>query len=114
MSKLNYYLSTEALITLYYALIRSHILYGLPVWASNFDNCLNKLRKLQNRTIRIVTKSKIKDRITPQYVHLGILKLNNLYNFEIAKFMYQHVHDKLLLQFNHYKILPIHMMLIRI
>ena len=31
MSKLSYYLPTETLITLYYALIHSHILYGLPV-----------------------------------------------------------------------------------
>ena len=31
MSKLNYYLPTETLITLYYALIHFHILYGLPV-----------------------------------------------------------------------------------
>ena len=102
MSKLSYYLPTETLITLYYALIHSHIFYGLPVWASTFNTYLNKLRKLQNRAMRIITKSKIKDRITPQYVHLGILKLNDLYNFEIAKFLYQYVHDMLPLQFNHY------------
>ena len=104
-SKLSYYLPTETLITLYYALIYFHILYGLPVWASTFNTYLHKLKKLQTRAIRIITKSKIKDRITPQYVHLGILKLNDLYNFEIAKFMYQHVHDNddmLPLQFYHY------------
>ena len=50
----------------------------------------------------MITNSKIKNRITPLYVHLGIFKLNGLYNFEIAKFMYQYVHDMLPLQFNHY------------
>ena len=102
MSKLSYYLPTETLITLYYALIHSHILYGLPVWASIFNTYLNNVRKLQNRAMRIIIKSKIKGRINPQYVHFGILKLNDLYNFEIAKFMYQYVHDMLPLQFNHY------------
>ena len=86
MSKLSYYLPTKTLITLYYALIHSHILYGLPVRASTFNTYLNKIRKLQNRAIRIFTKSKIKDRITSQHVYLGILKLNDLFNFEIAKF----------------------------
>ena len=102
MSKLSYYLPNETLITLFYALIHSHILYGLPVRASTFDTYLNNLKKLQNRAIRIITKSKIKDRITSQHAHLGILKPNDLYNFEIAKFMYQFVHDMLSLQFNHY------------
>ena len=102
MSKLSHYLPTETLITLYYALIHSHILFGRPVWPSTFNTYLNKLRKLQNRAIRIITKSKIKIRITPQYVHLGILTLNDLYNFEIAKFMYQYVHDMLPLRFNYY------------
>ena len=37
MSKLSYHLPTKTLTTLYYALIHSHILFGLPVWASTFD-----------------------------------------------------------------------------
>ena len=45
MSKLSYYLPTETLITLYYALIHSHILYGLPVWASTF-NLLKQIKKI--------------------------------------------------------------------
>ena len=40
MPKLSYYLPTETLFTLYYALIHSHILYGLPVWASTFNTYL--------------------------------------------------------------------------
>ena len=112
MSKLSYYLPTETLITLYYALIHSHILCGLPVGASTIDTYLNKLRKLQNRTIRKITKSKIKDRITPQYVHLGILKLKDLYSFEMAKFIYQYVHNMYLCNLT--IILPICMMRIRI
>ena len=102
MIKLRSYLPTETLTTLYYALVHSHILYGLPIWAATYDTYLNKLRKLQNKAIRTVTKSNIKDRITPRYRHLGILILYDLYMYEIAKFMYQYVHNMLPSQFNNH------------
>ena len=101
MIKLRPYLPKETLTILYYALVHSHILYGLPVWAATYTY-LNKLRKLQNKAIRTITKSNIKNRITPQYRHLGILKLNDLYIYEIAKFMCQYVHNMLPSQFNNY------------
>ena len=65
MIKLRLYLPIETLTTLYYALVHSHILYGLPVWAATYNTYLNKLRKLQNKAIRTITKSNIKNRITP-------------------------------------------------
>ena len=102
MIKLRPHFPTETLTTLYYAFVHSHILYELPVWAATYDTNLNKLRKLQNKAIRTITKSNIKNRITPQYRHLGILKLNDLYTYEIAKFMYQYVHNMLPSQFNNY------------
>ena len=76
--KLRSYLPTETLTILYYALVHSHILYGLPVWAATYYTYLNKLRKFQNKAIRTITKSNIKNRVTPQYRHLSILKLNDL------------------------------------
>ena len=88
--KLRPYQPTETLTTLYYALVHSHIPYRLLVWAETYHTYLNKLRKLRNKAIRTITKSNIKNRITPQYRHLGILKLNDLYIYEIARFMDQY------------------------
>ena len=79
MIKLRHFLPTETLTTLYYALVHSHIVYGPRVCAATYDTYLNKLRKLQNKAIRTVAKPNVKNRITPQYRHLGILKLNDLY-----------------------------------
>ena len=104
MIKLRPYLPTETSTTLYYALVHSHILYGQPVWAATYDTYLNKLRKLQNKAIRTITKSNIRNRIIPQYRHLAILKLNNLciYVRKIAEFMHQYVHNMLPSKFNNY------------
>ena len=36
ISRLRYFLPSSTLINLYYSLIHSHLLYGLPVWASTY------------------------------------------------------------------------------
>ena len=49
IAKVNYYLPFNTLITLYYALVHSQLLYALPIWASTYKTYLNKLEKLQNK-----------------------------------------------------------------
>ena len=81
-----------------------YTLYTMRLFTLTFymDYLFEQLRKLQNKAIRTIIKSNIKDRITPQYRHLAILKLNDLRIYEIAKFIYQYVHNVLSSQFNNY------------
>ena len=37
IARLRYYLPLSSLLTLYYALIQSQLLYGLPIWASTYQ-----------------------------------------------------------------------------
>ena len=90
LSKLRYIFPMSSLVLLYYALVHPHLLFGLPVWGSTFTTSLNKLQTLQNKAIRIITNSDIRTPITPKYYELGILKLSDLYTYEIAKLMHQH------------------------
>ena len=78
------------LFLLYYALVHPHLVYGLPIWGSTFETYLSKLQTLQNKTIRIITNSDLRTPITPKYRNLKILKITDLYTFEIAKPMHQH------------------------
>ena len=68
IAKLSYYLPYNTSITLYYTLIQSHLLYALPlpVWASTYKTYLLKLKKLQNKSLRIISKCPIRSSITPQ------------------------------------------------
>ena len=75
---------------------------------ATYKSYLIKLKRLQNKALRIISKTKIRGRITRQYYKYEILKLEVLYNFEIAKLMYQFTHSKLPLNLN--IILPIHVM----
>ena len=94
MAKLSYHLPPNALLTLCHSLVHVHLTYALPVWATTFPTYLIKLKGLQNQTIRIITKTFPKDRISQHYCRLQILKLDDLCKFEVAKLMYQFTHKK--------------------
>ena len=102
IAKLCYYLPYNTLMTLYYTLIQSHLFYALPVWASTYKTYLLKLKKLQNKALRIISKCPIRSNMTPQYYKFKILKLEDLCNFEIAKFMHKLSYKKLPINFNYY------------
>ena len=85
-----------------YYFVHTHLHYALPLWGATYKSYLIKLKRLQNRALRIISKTKIRGKITPQFYKCEILKLEDLYNFEIAKLMYQFTHSKLPLNFNYY------------
>ena len=94
IANVSYYLPFNTLITLNHALVQSLLLYALPIWASTYKTYLNKLEKLQNKALRIIFKTPLRDPITPLYRRSEILKLNDLFDFEVAKLMHQIIHKK--------------------
>ena len=67
ISKLRYCLPQSSLVILYFSLVHTHLLYALPVWASTYNTYLSKSKRLQNKTVRIISRTSTKDRITPNY-----------------------------------------------
>ena len=67
-----------------------------------YKTYLTKIKRLQNKAIRAVTKTKYTENITPQYKKLQILKLDDLFIFEIAKLIYLFIHNKMPDRFKHY------------
>ena len=94
MTKLNYCFPQDTLLSLYYSLVHTHLIYALPAWASICKTQLVRLQRLRNEALQIISKTFIKNNTTPQFYKLGILKLN-LCTFEIAKIMHQFTHKKL-------------------
>ena len=94
ITKVSYYFPFNTLITIYHALVHLQLLYALPIWASTYKTYLNKLEKLQNKALRIIFKTPLRDPITPLYRLSEILKLNELFDFEVAQLMHQIIHKK--------------------
>ena len=57
---------------------------------------------LQNKVIRIMTKTSKFEPISPQYYNLKILKLDDLYHYETAQLLCQYVHKMLPTHFGNY------------
>ena len=86
--ELKFVLPTNALQTLCYSFIHPHLLYGLIVSGSTYPTQLNSLSSLQNKAIRTLGGNKYFDTVSPIYSKLKILKLPDLYKFEVANFVY--------------------------
>ena len=90
LSKVRFLFPTSTLLLLYFALIHPHLLFGIVLWGSTCSSYQSKLQILQNKAIRIISNCNRRTLITPFYHKLGILKIPELYKFEIAKLMHQH------------------------
>ncbi len=87
------------MLNLYYCLVFSHLSYGVQVWGSACDTYLKDLSVIQNKAVRIISGKQYFQiygqtpgplpSSTPLYKELKILKLQDIYRFNVAKFVYQ-------------------------
>ena len=85
LSKLRFLFPKSTLLLLYYALVHPHLLYALPLWGCINQKYTQKLQLLQNKAIWVICNSNCFSSVTPLYFELGILKITELFKFEIAK-----------------------------
>ncbi len=103
-SKLRYYVPKACLTTLYDALVLSKIAYGFEAYGCAAAKSLKELQVLQNRILRILQFKDYRYPTNALHKEANFLKLTDLYELKILKFM-QHVHhnnDKLPTVFQNY------------
>jgi len=83
------YLNRDGLVTLYNAFIYPYLTYCNHVWGNTHQNHLNMLSVLQNKIVRIIAGVKPRQSCDPLYKKLGIMKLNDINTYLIAKFMHR-------------------------
>ena len=100
-------LPKESLKTLYFALIQPQINYGILAWGNSSLSTLNKTNILQKRILRTINKVKYNTHTDPLFRKSEILKLNDLYVYNILIFMFEYCQNKLtpsfqsMFMFNH-------------
>ena len=77
LCKARHYVHTEDIRTLYYAIFSSHLIYASQIWGQITNSFNQKIFKLQNRALRIITFSDFRADSTPLYNDLKILKLRD-------------------------------------
>ena len=88
----------------YYSFACSHLKYGILAWGTAANNLLQKVQVVQNRIIRIMEFKSLTDCISTNtlYKSLNILRLKDIFELEIAKYMHSFHHNKLPQNFNSY------------
>ena len=89
IAKMRRYLNNKNLIALYYVFFHSHILYGIG-WGSATKTAPKPIQILQNKVLRIINKTTWQDRISIDrlYQKHKLLKVADVYKYELGKFMY--------------------------
>lgn len=76
--------SSQTALSVYYALIQSHISYGITVWGSCSNEDLTRILKLQKRAVRYLCGLGGRDCCRERFGELGILTVPCLYILEIC------------------------------
>ena len=100
ISKLRYFFPSATLLLLYYALVHSHLLFGLVLRGNTYSTYVDKIQRLKNKAIHIITNSNARASANPFIQQIKyILKVSDLYQSEIAKITYRYQLSKQSLPF---------------
>ena len=102
IKQVKYILPNDSLKTLYYALIQSHLTYGILAWGNASDSTLKKNKILQKRAIRCIHKANYNSHTDPLFKHSEFKKLTDIHVYEtqVLLFMHNYVSNKLPASFN--------------
>ena len=90
MNRLKYYLPSSALITLYSSLVLPYLNYGILAWGNTYSTLLDKLFLLQKMALRIVFNLHIRAHTDKLFLEHKILKIKELYLFQLGQFMFNY------------------------
>ena len=102
ISRLHYVLPGCALMTLYNSLVLPYLNYCAIIWAVNCNSKLNRIKIVQKRIIRIVTKKKRLTHSAPLFKLCNVLVIADIYKLQVAQFMYKFSNNLLPSVFDQY------------
>ena len=82
-------------MTLYYAFVYPLLLYCNIIWGNTSQTNLWCIFKLKKMAIRLITSSRRRDRTTPLFGKLNIIRLPDLFKYSVLIFMFQYKNKKL-------------------
>ena len=95
LNKLKHFLPAYIMKTLYSTLIESHLQYCTLLWANSHVTNIRKLQLLQKKAIRIITSSHYIAHTEPLFSMTTLLKLDDLYKYQLGIFMHKVTHCQL-------------------
>jgi len=100
LNKVKSFLPKRSLHQLYCSLVLPYINYGILLWGNASKECLNKVFRLQKRALRIISNSHFLCSTKPLFEKYNVLNVFDMYEKEMAIFMYKYKNDLLPRSFN--------------
>ena len=94
MNRLKHMIGKQYLKTLYDSLVHSYLSYGVILWGGTYSTHLNAIRVSQKKALRCIYNSKYNTHTHPLFQDSKILKFDDLYRFEVCKFVHNVLHEK--------------------
>ena len=102
LCKARHYVPSEELKSIYYAIFSSHLVYGCQVWGQTLNIHTEKVFKLHNRAMRIISFSDFHANSLPIFKAMRILRLEDLITLQNCIFVHDYLKNKLPVCFNDY------------
>ena len=101
---MKHFVNKSILVKLYYSFVYPHLKYGIAAWGNTNKTIPYKLQVAQNKIIRNINFKCLSDciKVNTYYRSMNLLKVDDIYQLEMAKFMYLYHHNRLPKHFNHY------------
>ena len=94
MTKLRYYMNQDTFKLIYHGLIHPYLNYGITTWGNSAITTIAPLYILQKRAVRLICDQNFlinefrKPPSAPLFKKLSILTINDLFKYELLKFVY--------------------------
>ena len=85
------YLSSKVILSLYHLLLLSHVRYCISNWCFGYETRILQLQRICNEFIRLVFGLKRRESVKKVMKQNGLLTIKQIYQVEIAIFMYKTV-----------------------
>ena len=87
---------------LYYSLVYSRILYAVEIYGACRDSLLKKVQTLQNKLLKVLFNLPPRTSTNELHTRLKLLKVKDIHNQQVLKFVYESVNKVTILQFHKY------------
>ena len=95
INKLKYQFPSTTLFTLYSSLILPYLNYGILAWGNTHISLLDKILILQKKILRIICNAPIRSHTDSLFLEHKILKIKDLYLFQLGQFMFKYNNNSL-------------------
>jgi hypothetical protein len=92
ISRIRHYTTLNSLKLIYYALVYPYLIYGNLIWGNTYKSRIQKLMKIQNKIVRLMTLKSYFEHTEPIFQELQILNIYKVNDYLTRLFMFRYFH----------------------